>query len=312
MYASRISARAIIFPLLVLVAIAGFMIGHRGSRAVAPERMLTASVASVLLEYPSSWQPASSPPPIPALPITHQLALAPAGSSAHVGLLAGGLPGGEPSPLPAPFVALFRTLPHAEIVNLLGNQAYRYARLSIPGFAHELTLYAIPNPGGEATGLACYSSPGFAADMHTCEHIVATLTLVGQSQSYDLTPNTTYARALSGTITALDQQRLGLRREMSQVAPSLTLQRQATRLAGVFAHAAESLSPLEPSLAVGRAQAALAASLGAARDAYAALAAAVGEGGPEGLAAARQRVYTAEAGIDTALEGFALLGYTQS
>jgi hypothetical protein len=274
--------------------------------------MLTASVASVLLDYPSSWQQAASPPAIPALPITHELALAPAGNSAHVGLLAGGLPGGEPSPLPAPFVALFRTLPHAEIVNLLGNQAYRYARLSIPGFTHELTLYAIPNPGGEASGLACYSSPGFSADMRTCEHIVATLTLVGQSQSYDLTPNPAYARGLSASVTALDQQRVALRREMSQVAPSLALQRSATRLAGVFAHAAESLSRLEPSLAVGRAQAALAASLAQARDAYTAFAAAVAEGGPAGVTAARQRVYQAEAGINTALEGFALLGYTQA
>jgi hypothetical protein len=312
MYASRLSARAILLPVLVVVAIIGFVLGHRGSRAAAPQKMLTASVASVLLDYPSSWQPVSSPPAIPALTIAHELALAPGGNPAHAGLLAGVLPGGEPTPLPKAFVALFQTPPRAEIVNLLGNQAYRYARLSIPGFPQELTIYAIPNPGGEATGLACYSSAGFSSAMRTCEHIVSTLTLVGQSQSYDLTPNPQYARALSAAVTALDQQRTALRRTMSQLAPSLTLQHAATKLAGVFAHTAESLSPLEPALAVGRAQAELAASLAQARDAYTAFAAAVAAGGPEGVTAARQRVDQAEAAINDALEAFALLGYTQS
>ncbi|MCW3068729.1 MAG: serine/threonine protein kinase [Solirubrobacterales bacterium] len=309
MYASRLNLRAIVLPALVVVAIIGFVVGHRSKHTVPAEKTLTASVASVLLNYPAAWQQASSPPAIPGLPITRELALAPAGNPAHAGLLAGGLPGGEPSPLPASFVALFRALPAAEVVNFLGNQAYRYGRLSVPGFGRELTVYAIPNPGGEATGLACYASPGYAADMRTCEHIVATLTLVGQSQSYDLTPNPTYARTLTASITALDQQRVAMRREMAQQAPSLALQQAATRLAGVFSHAAEALSALEPSLAVGRAQAGLAASLVRARDAYNAFATAINQGGPAGVTAARQLVYQAEASIDSALEGFALLGY---
>jgi len=245
--------------------------------------MLTASVASVLLDYPSSWQQASSPPAIPALTITHELALAPAGNPAHAGLLAGGLPGGEPSPLPAPFVELFQKLPRAEIVNLLGNQAYRYAGLSIPGFPHELTLYGDPKPGRRSRPGSPATPP--RASPPTCARANTSSPRSRWSASPRATtsrPTPAYARALSASVTALDQQRTALRRQMSQVAPSLTLQRAATQLAGVFAHAAEALSPLEPSLAVGRAQAALAAALVQARAAYEAFATAVGEGGPRG------------------------------
>lgn len=299
-------------PAFIAIAIIGFVLGHHGAHKAPVETTLTASVASVLLDYPSAWQQGGATPQIPGLPIGHPLLLAPSGHSAQAGLLGGQLPGGEPSPLPHSFLTLLKALPAAEVVDLLGNQAYRYPQLHVPGFTPELTLYTIPHPGGEATALACYASAGFTAAMHTCEHIVATLTLVGQSQSYDLTPNATYASQLTAAITALDQQRLVLRRAMSVQVPSITLERTAARLASVFARATESLSPLEPSLAAGRTQAALAAALVQARNAYTAFATAVKEGGPPGLTAARQRVYEAETKIDEALEDFSLLGYKQA
>jgi len=301
---------AVVVPIFVAVAIIGFLVGHRGSHTAPPERLLTASVANVLLNYPSAWQTSATAPEIHGLALTRRLVLAPAGNAGHAALIAGALPGGEPSPLPRPFLAGMTKLPHTEVVNLLGNQAYRYSQLSVPGLSGEMTLYTIPNPGGEATALACYASSGFAAAMRTCEHIVFTLTLVGQSQSYDLSPSQTYAHQLTTSISALDSQRVALRREMSLQAPSVTLAQKATNLASVFAHAAESLSALEPSLAVGRTQAALAAALVQARDAYNAFATAVNEGGPAGLTAARQRVYEAEKAVDGSLEAFALLGYT--
>jgi hypothetical protein len=302
----------LLVPIFVVVAIIGYLAGHGRSHRASAERMLTASAASVLLEYPSRWQPASAAPAIPGLSISHSIVLAPGGDPMHAGLVAGQLLGGEPSALPLPFTALLRKLPDTEVVDLLGNQAYRYARLSVPGFAPELTLYTIPSPGGNATALACYAASGFAAEMRTCEQIVSTLTLVGQSQSYDLTPSASYARQLTASIGRLDQQRLALRAEMGTHATFGTIQRAASRLASLFAAAAESLSALEPSLAAGRAQATLAASLLAARDAYTAFANAAGIGGPTALAAARKQVEQAETAVDSALEGFALLGYKQT
>ncbi len=301
--------RAIVVALLVAVAIVGYLVGHTRSQPAPKEKMLTASAASVLLQYPSAWQQASAAPEIRGLSISMPLVLAPGGDPAHAGLEAGQLVGSEPSTLPRSFTALLRQLPDTQVVSLIGNQAYRYPQLAIPGFERELTLYTIPNPGREPTAVACYASAGFSADMRTCEHIVATLTLVGQSQSYDLTPNPTYAAQLTASIAALEKQRLTLRREISLQPPSVTLQQTATRLASVFAHAAESLSGLEPPLAVGRAQTALATSLVHARNAYTEFATAVAQGGSAGVSVARQRVYEAETSVDSALEAFSLLGY---
>jgi hypothetical protein len=307
---SRLNPRTIVVSLLVVVAIVGFVVGRRGAHAVAPETMVAASVASVVLNYPSTWQQVASPPSLPGFAITNELALAPGGNPGHAGLLAGGLAQNEPAPLPASLVALFPAPPRADVVSTVGGEAYRYAGVHVTGFDHALTLFAIPNPRGEETDLACYASQGSSGDLRTCEHIVATATLVGQTQSVDLAPNQAYARGLTTAIALLDRQRVTMRREMSQQAPGLTLQRMASRLAGVFGQAVKSLASLGPSLAVGRAHAALAASLLQAEDAYNAFAAAIAEGGPAGVTAARQQVYASEASVDKSLQGFALLGYT--
>lgn len=303
--------RGLVLPLLIVAAVVGFIVGHRSPRPAPPERTVAASVAGGLLNYPSSWRRVS-PPAIPGLSFAHGLALAPSGDTARAGVVAGGLPGQEPSPLPTSFVALFRTAPRAEVVNLSGSQAYRYARLNIPGFGRELTVYAIPRQSGETMGLACYAAPGQIGDKRACERIAGTLGVVVQSQTYDLTPNPLYAAQLKSTIQALERQRLAIRREMTAQVPGPALQQSAGRLAAAFAHAAESLTLVHPSFAVARAQTTLTSALGAARDAYNTFATAVKEGGTEELTAARQHAYAGEAGVDSALQNFALLGYTQS
>ena len=212
---SRRTGPALVLGACIAVAVIGFLAGHRGSHAPPRERTLSASVANVLLQYRSSWQSTTPVTQIPALPVGHALLLAPRGNASHAGLIAGLLPGGEPGTLPHAFLALMGRLPATEVVSLLGNQAYRYPRLKVPGFAPEVTLYTIPYPSGETTVVGCYASAGFAADARTCEHIVATLTLVSQSQSYDLTPSATYAAELTALIAVLESKRVSLRHEMT-------------------------------------------------------------------------------------------------
>ena len=274
--------------------------------------MEVAEAASVLLEYPADWRPAAAAPEIPGLSITHPVALAPNGDVAHAGLVAGQLGGGEASPLPAQFVARLRALPATEVVNLVATQAYRYSQLSVPGFDRMLTLYVIPNPGGNPRVLACYASAGFAAYMRTCEQIVATLRLEGQPPSYGLAPDPGYARHVGALIEVLNGERVTLREGMRRKVTLATVQSLATRLAHGFASAAASLSSLEPTLAVAQARAMLYGSILRARDAYAALAAAAGAGSQSRYSAARAQVYEAEANINTALESFALLGYAHN
>jgi len=296
-------------PVLVVVAIIGYMAGHARSRAAPAEKSRTIVAGSVLLDYPSNWRPAGAAPQIPGLSIAHPVVLSPDGDAAHAGLITGQLPGGEPTPLPARFIAHVRQIPDTEVVDLPETQAYGYARLSIQGFSRMLSIYALPSPGGNTTVLACYASVAFSAYMRTCEQIVATLTLVGQQPSYDLTPEPGYAGRLSASIGALDRQRVALRGEMRSGAPPPTVQRLATRLATGFANAGASLALLEPSLATDQTQATLSRSILRARDAYTALAAAATAGSPARFAAARTQVYEAETSVNAALESFALLGY---
>jgi hypothetical protein len=301
--------------LLVVVALIGYLVGfHRAPAtpvAAFGGKTRIASGTGVLLEYPSTWQPAAHAPVIPGLTIAHPLLLAPGGESARAGLLSGQLPAGEPSPLPRQFLALVRGIPHTEVSDLLEVQAYSYSQMSISGYDRTLDIYVIPRPGGNPAALVCYASKGYSAYMQQCEQILARLTLVGQSPS-ELKPDAGYARRLGGLIGVLDGKRLTLRGEMHRVSTPAEAARLATALAGRFATAAASLAALEPPLAAGPAQAALAGAMLHARDTYRTLAAA---GTAESVAsydAARGQVDAAEAGVDAALESFALLGYNHT
>jgi hypothetical protein len=299
----------VIAAVLVAVAIAGYVAGHGRSATAAPQKIRSVPVGSVLVGAPADWQQAAAPPAIPGLPIIRPVVLAPHGDAKETGFLTGQLRAGAPSPLPAQLLAQLPAVPRTEVVNLVESQAYRYSGLTVPGFAPVLTVYAIPNPGGDQTVVACYAPKPVSADMATCERIVATLTLVGHTQSYDLTPEPGYARQLSRAIGAVDGQRVALRREMHQGAALSTVQALAARIADGFAKAGTSLSLLEPPLVAARAQKALRGSISQARDAYTALADAAGTRSAASYNAARATVDEAEARVSRALENFATLGY---
>jgi hypothetical protein len=303
------SSVVVTVTVLVAVAILGYVAGHDRSRAVPEVSRGRISVAGVQLAYPSNWRPAHTALTIPGLSLEHSVVLAPGGDGAHAGLLAGQLQEGEASPLPRQFLARMRSLPSTEVVDLVDTQGYRYGPLSIDGFDRTLSLYTIPNPKVSPTVLVCYASAASSADMRTCEQIVATLTLAEQSSSYNLVPEPNYARRLSASIDALEGQRVMLRREMSAGAAPRTVQKLAVRLAAGFASEAVSLSLLEPPSVTGQAQATLSRAILRARDAYEALAAAVGAENQSRSASAQKQVVEAEANVNMALERFALLGY---
>ncbi len=316
MFSSPRSLLPLVASVLVAVAILGYTVGHHRAPAtpsVAPRATTrTASGANILLEYPSGWRLATAVPAIPGLPIAHPLLLAPGGDAAHAGLLSGQLAGGEPSPLPGRFLTLLRGTPHTEVVNLIDDQAYRYSRLSLSGSDRTLDLYVILAVGKSPTALVCYASKAFSTYLAQCEQIVASLTPIGQSSTYDLTPDTAYGLRLGTLIEVLNKERLTLRREMRIHATPASVGSLATTLAGRFAAAAASLAALESPPVAGPAQAVLESSILRARDTYRALAAASTAEDLAGYDVTLAQVNAAEAGVDTALEGFALLGYSQA
>ncbi len=301
----------------VVVAILGYVAGVAAKgvsgnghpRAAPVQQARPASTANVLLESSSGWQQSTVSVVIPGLTISHAVVFAPPGRGSQAGLLTGQLPAGEPSPLPRQFVASLGRLPETQVVNLAHTEAFRYSGLSLPGFARSLRLYAIPSPGANPAVLACYAPAGLSAEMRTCEGIVSSIRLVGQANSYNLTPDPTYAQRVSSSVGPVDRLRVALRREMHLGASLAVVQRQATRLAAGFGEAVASLDRLEPVLVAGQAQAALSRALVQARDAYAALAAAAGAEELSAYETARSQVGEAEANVNTALASFAMLGY---
>ena len=296
-------------PVVLVVAILGYLAGHRHVAAASIEATRATTSAGIELKYPTSWRHARATTTIPGLSIAHPLVLVPSDRSAHAGLLSGQFPLGQTSPLPPQLLTLMSGAPNVQVVNLSGGQAYRYSGIGLRGYDGTLDLYVIPNPGESPKVLACYAAKGSSAYLSQCEQIVETFTPEGHTATYDLTPNAAYARSVDGLIVRLNADRLALRRQMTSSASPATVSGLATTLADHFASVVASLSVLEPPLVTGSAQATLAASIVRARDAYRSLATATATPGAVGYDAARAQVESAEAGVDRALEGFALLGY---
>jgi hypothetical protein len=300
-----------VLALLLLAAVVGFLVGYHHTSTHLRRPALaagTVSSAGVVLEYPSGWAPASTAAPIPGLTLTHQLALAPGGNAQTQGLLSGELAEGQATPLPGALLGLLQAVPRTEVLSLPGGQAYRYSDVKLSGYSSALELFVVPGAGTAEAVLACYAPSTGAAVLGQCARIVAKLTLETQSQN-DLTPDSAYAARLAAAVTALDTERLALRRQLARSLKAAPLEAVAGKLAALFARAADKLPALEPPLAAEANSAALATALGRARDSYRALKAAAQSETPVIYARVRERVDRAEAGVDRALEAFALIGY---
>jgi hypothetical protein len=305
--------------LLLASAIIGYFVGHRGSVATPREGTRSASSGSLLLTYPARWRVATGAPRIPGLSINDPLVLAPGGNAASAGLIAGKLVGLGPDPLGARFVTRLHELPTTNVVNLLDAQAYRYSGLLINGFDRMLTLYVIPNRGGEPTAVACYAASQTQAQtdmqaqayMHTCDQIVATLSLAAQTQIYEnvLTPDSGYAHTVNGYLREVSAQGAALTRGAQRPLSPPQATQMANSLARSLDTAAESLATLLAPPPAAEAQTRLLLSLRQARDAYTALASAASAGDPSGYADAQTRVTAAQANVTRSLRDFALLGY---
>ncbi len=301
-----------VIPLLILVAVLGYLAGHSSSKSAPTATLRTARSADLVVQYPRGWAQQSRGPRITGLTLTEAMLFAPRAAVSSAGLIVGSLPRGEPSPLPSAFVAKLSTLPQVALVDLIEAQAYRYTELRLPGFVHTLTIFVIPNPEGAATALACYAPSASSPYMRDCERTVAAVLVAGRSHGYQLTPEPKYAAEISATVDTLDRLRVLLKGELAANRSAARAEQLTRRLAGGFAEAGRSLSGLEPAEPVEQAQAVLVSAIEQARVGYESLASAAAAGNAAEYEAARTDVSRAEASVDQALQSYALLGYARS
>jgi hypothetical protein len=300
-----------VIPVLVAVAILGFLAGHRRPAPAPEEPAHVAYESTITLEYPATWQRTAATSTIPGLAIVNPVLLAPGGDPSRAGLLSGQLTRREATPVPGPMIALMQGVPRTEIVDFAEVQAYRYDGLRIEGYRPTLELYVIPNAVGAPTALACYASPSYTAYLAQCEQMVAKLTPTGRA-SNGLRPEAAYSARVGAMISALDASRLALRRQMGSRQAPADVARLGATLAERMTTAAAAIRTLHGPVATRPAQATLVSSIERAAQAYRTLETDVAGSGAGGLAAARGEVDGAEAGIDLSLESFALLGYRHS
>jgi hypothetical protein len=298
-----------VVPVLIAVAILGYVAGHSSVGRRSSEGQ-PAKGPNVALGYPAGWRVARVAPGIPGLTIENLTVLAPRGNAAREGLMLGSFAAGELAPLPAGFVASLRKLPVPQIVNLVETQAYKYPALEVPGYGRQLTMFVIPNPGSMPMVLACYAPLGARAQMRTCEQSATSVTVVGEPQAYDLTPEPAYARGISNAISTLDELRTTLKSELRSNITVQAAQRLATQLAEGYAQAGHALGRLIPSAADARVQAALADALEQTRARYVSLGRAVEERDAERYVAVRKQIAASEARVDSLLRSYVLLGYS--
>jgi hypothetical protein len=297
---------------LVLVAVCGYLAGHHHNSARAaqqdpPSLSRVVSGSGLLIEYPVEWERSKSAASIPGLSITGAVTIVPRGT-AGTGLLSGELPAGEAGPLPSTFLAGLHGVPHAEVVELVSTQAYRYSALEIPGYRRYFDLYLIPAAGGAERLMACFAPERLTPASQQCERIVAGVTLTGAASS-TLTPEPAYATALSGVIAGLDRERAKARAAMSRSDSAAQVGAESASLATRFATASSALAAVEAPQVAAAEQAELSLALRHAGDAYSELSVAARAESVSAYDSARTQVATAETAVDSALENFALLGY---
>jgi hypothetical protein len=296
--------------LLVLLGFVGYLIGHRhtGPAPVTLSRSITD--AGVLLEYPANWESSHLPPAYAALgDLRQELVLAPRGQSAQAGLLIGLLKGTAGGPLPPRLVAQAGSDPHAEVVSMVaGVQAYRYRHLVLNDPALHLVAYSIPTIAAHPAVALCYTTAAAARTEGECEQIVEALTPI-QAEPKEVAPYGRPAGLLKAALHTLVTERNAIRLQMRASGASSRLASLARRMADVFAAARRTLRPLPRLLPRGsEAGLALIGSLSAVERAYIDLAAAA-SGQSANYPSVRGQVYAAEARLQNALNGLALLGY---
>src|SRR3954471_8859171 len=78
-----------VVPVLVAVAVLGYVAGHSRSDNGAAEPDRTASSAHVLIEYPTGWHKVSGGAQIPGLALVHPQLIVARGAASHSGLIIG-------------------------------------------------------------------------------------------------------------------------------------------------------------------------------------------------------------------------------
>ena len=313
--AARPASRGLLLAaagVLVVAAVAGFVIGSSGSDGSASEADFanSASAGAIALSFPAAWERVSEHPDIPGMALSDQMTLAPreegegsltAGSTTRVG----------PTLLPRGLERRLRGDAEGEPVRIGDLEAYRYEGLKPRGTSGVLTLYVVPTSGGVAT-TACRAESAAATDfLSRCEEVAATLELSGV-EPLPLGPSEEYASALGAALRKLDGARRSQGAKLRRADTPPDQAEAAEALSRAYGTAARTLADAPTGPAERGTNTAIVASLGRLRQEYARLAVAAEASDGDAYGSASNAIEKAEQRLARSLRALERLGYEVS
>ncbi|HUR86718.1 MAG TPA: protein kinase [Solirubrobacteraceae bacterium] len=299
----------LVVPVLLALAIGGYLVGRPGSsRDGAPDPAGVATAGAVELDVPAGWtrRPA---PELTGLAFGDGLAFGPAAPAAH-GLVAGMVADAVGADL-LPRALVQRIdggAPDGQPVSLGEHEALRYAGLRLGG-DRSVTLYATPTAAGSAT-VACYapaaapSGPVVAA----CERAAASLRL-SDGELLPVGPVEAYGTGVRDALERRNRDRATQRAQLAAAGSRATQAAAAGRLASTADRAERAARGLTVSARDREAHDALVRALSAGGDGYRRMAAAARSGSRTRFARGAGAVRDAEAAERDALTVLGRLGY---
>jgi hypothetical protein len=292
---------------LLVAAVAGFLIGHSGSgdsKSATPAANNTQSAGGLDLSFPDNWH-RGTPADIPGLDLATgggQIAVTQQGSPAADTLSAGITDATGPALLPASFLdRLSQPPPRDDAVKLGDLDMYRYKGLKPKGYDGSLTLYVAPTTEGVAT-VACAATAASATTfLPACEGVANGISLT-TGNPFPLGADQDYLDKLNATIddlnTAVKRDASTLRKAKKRAGQAAA----ATALAADYGKANKSLAGLEVSPAVADAAAAVRKALAQTQTAYKNLASAASRGKSKAYSAASRQVTAGQKALQNALK----------
>jgi Protein kinase domain len=284
---------ALVGGVMVLVAVAGYLVGQSGGDKAAPASKV-ASNDEIALAYNSRWTPGGDPAAVRGLKLVSPIALQSGSARIVAGKIAnpgpGLLPVGVPPPSATGVVTLDRTpaLRHTDVPAGAGTSA---------------TVFVVSTENGPEA-IACVG-----ASAKGCEGVAATLRMKGGAGALDIRPSKAYATALTAVVADHARREVADRRALARAGSSPAQAAAAAAAARAQAALAARARALPAPKAAAAANAAVVAAIGGTATGYKRLAGAARAHDAGAYRRAGGALQRAQARLTAAVAALKLLGY---
>src|SRR5215211_370974 len=304
---------AAIAALVILgLAAAGFVLGHRGEEEATAPAAGDVRSGKAQLAVPSGWQKVAKAPKIPAFPLKSAVAVE-AGSGASSVLALGTSNLSYPTFRPDDVLGhQYKRLSGSktDAVKIGKLQAWRTSNLKNGKSVY--TFFTLPQPGNASpTAAVCVSKTGSTSGLQECEGVAGGVRL-SNAIVYVISPSSAYGSKLSSQLNRLAQKRNAGRKQLAAASSASKQAKAAQSIAAAYSASKRGAAGAGAPAYAKAVNTKIVSALGAAAGAYQSLASAARAHSSSRYTAASRKVQQTEKSVDQALDQLPLLGYNIS